>query len=127
MKTLLFGLLTLAAAGFAHEREVSLSEVGEAFHLFNEASSFVVKVKPGDTLPLNFAMSGDVLRLENAPQNTAVKALQPMYVKIEPNFLFSTDKKEWKSFESFFTGQLNASVGSNGESSGEISLTLKKR
>lgn len=123
MKTLFLSLLTFTAIGFAQEKEISLSEIGEAFQTMSEATSFVVKINPGDTLPLNFQLSGGVLGFENPPQNGAIKALQPMYVKIEPNFLFSTDKKEWKGFESFFTGQLKAAVGANGE----ISLNLQRR
>ncbi|QVL56738.1 MAG: hypothetical protein KFB93_04965 [Simkaniaceae bacterium] len=127
MKTLILSLLTLSAASFATEKEVSLNEIGHALSQLNDATSFIVKVAPGDELPLNFRMSGDVLGLENPPENGKIKALQPLYVKVEPSFLFSTDKKEWKSFESFFTGQLGVSVGSNELSTGEIYLDLQKR
>lgn len=123
MKTLLFGLITFATVGFSHEKEIPLSDVGAAFQAMSDATSFVVKVNPGDTLPLNFHLSGDILGFENPPQGGAIKALQPLYVKIEPNFLFSTDKNEWKTFESFFTGQLGAAIGENGE----VSLNLQRR
>ncbi len=123
MKYLILSLLALTATSFAVERELSLSEIGEVFGEMNEATSFVIKVNPGDTLPLNFRMSGDVFGLESPPENGRIKALQPLYVKVEPSFLFSTDKEEWKPFESFFTGRLGASVGS----SGEIALDLQKR
>lgn len=127
MKTLLMSLLTFAAVGFSHEKEIPLSEIGSALQSLNETSSFVVKINPGDVLPLDFHMSGNVLGLENPPQNGAIKALQPLYLKVEPNFLFSADKKEWKSFESFFTGQLGVTVGSHGNPNGEISFRLDKR
>jgi|GEM_PF-5366121 hypothetical protein len=127
MKTLFLSLLTFAAIGFAQEKEVPLSDIGEAFQRMNEATSFVVKINPGDVLPLNFHISGGVLKLENPPENGVIKALQPLYVKIEPNFLFSTDKKEWKSFESFFTGEFGVAVGSHGNPNGEISFRLEKR
>ncbi|MCP5504332.1 MAG: hypothetical protein H7A41_04175 [Chlamydiales bacterium] len=127
MKTLILSLIALTATSFANEKEVSLQEIGHAFSELSEATSFIVKVSPGDELPLNFRMSGDVLSLENPPENGKIKALQPLYVKVEPSFYFSTDKKEWKSFESFFTGQLGVSLGSNQSASGEIYLDLQKR
>jgi len=127
MKGLILSLLALTATTFANEKEISLQEVGQAFSELTDATSFIVKVSPGDELPLNFRMSGDVLSFENPPENGKIKALQPLYVKVEPNFYFSKDKKEWKSFESFFTGQLGVSLGSNQSASGEIYLDLQKR
>lgn len=127
MKALILSLLILSTVSFAAEKEVSLSEIGRVFSELSNATSFIVKVNPGDELPLSFRMSGDVLGLENLPENGTIKALQPLYIKVEPSFLFSTDKKEWKPFESFFTGQLGVSIGSNQLTSGEIYLDLQKR
>ena len=127
MKGLILSLIALTATTFANEKEVSLQEIGQAFSELTNATSFIVKVYPGDKLPLNFRMSGDVLSLENPPENGKIKALQPLYVKVDPNFYFSTDKKEWKSFESFFTGQLGVYLGSNQSTTGEIYLDLQKR
>ena len=127
MKILILSLLALSTAAFATEKEVSLREIGPAFSELTQATSFIIKIDPGDELPLSFRMSGDVLGLENPPENGKIKALQPLYVKVEPSFSFSTDKKEWKSFDSFFTGQLGVSIGSNESSSAEIYLDLKKR
>ncbi|WP_316356269.1 hypothetical protein [Candidatus Neptunichlamydia sp. REUL1] len=56
-----------------------------------------------------------------------LNAKEPLYIKIEPSFLFSQDKQEWKSFESYFTGMLGVSVGSEALPSGEIFLDLNKR
>lgn len=127
MKTLFLSLLTFAAVGFSQEKEIQLSEIGEAFNTMNEATSFVVKINPGDVLPLGFRVSGDVLGLENPPENGVIKALQPLYVKVVPTFLFSKDKKDWKNFESFFTGELGVSVGANGSPNGEVYFRIERR
>ena len=128
MKRLIFCLLlAIAAVGFAEGKEISIHEIGHAFSELENISGFTVKIMPGDELPLSFQMSGDVLSLETPPENGKIKALQPLYVKVEPSFYFSTDKREWKPFESFFTGQLGVSIASNQDASGEISLDLKKK
>ena len=127
MKKLALALLALSTTLFAHEKEISLSEIHEALAPINEMSSLVIKVNPGDVLPIHFRMSGDVLQLDHTPENGTIKAKEPLYIKIEPSFLFSQDKQEWKSFESYFTGMLGVSVGQEALPSGEIFLDLNKR
>ncbi|MCB1111023.1 MAG: hypothetical protein KDK64_08570 [Chlamydiia bacterium] len=127
MKKLIFALLATATTVMAHEKEISFSELHEFLPTVNEITSVVIKVNPGDELPLQFSLSGDLLKLEHTPENGTLKALEPLYIKLEPSFLFSQDKKDWKSFESFFTGMLGVSVGKEASTTGEIFLELKKR
>ena len=127
MKKLTLTLLALTTTIFAHEKEIALSEIHEALAPMNDMSSLIIKVNPGDVLPIHFQMSGNVLQLEHTPENGTIKAREPLYIKIEPFFLFSQDKKEWKSFESYFTGILGVSVGSKSLPSGEIFLDLNRR
>lgn len=127
MKYLTLSLIALATSCFAHEKELSLRDIGDALSSVNELSSIIVKINPGDELPFQFRLSGDVLQLENAPEHGRIKAIQPLYIKVEPQFLFSQNKKDWKSFESFFTGELGVSAGTKDNLSGEIHLDLHKR
>ena len=92
-------------------------------------SEIVLKIDVGDEIPLEFCLGGDMISLKNKVENGLITALKPLYIKVEPNFLFSKDKKDWHSFETFFTGNLSVSLSSE-ESlnpSGKISFELNKR
>lgn len=127
MKKLLLTLLAVGTTAFAHDKELNLSEIHEVLSDMEQISSVIIKINPGDELPLRFSLSGDVLKLEHTPENGTLKAIEPLYIKVEPSFLFSQDKKEWKSFESYFTGMLGVSVGKEASPTGEIFLNLQKR
>lgn len=127
MKALLLGLTAITACCFAQDKEVSLNELGDILPAVQEYSSLVLRVNPGDTLPIHFDVGGTVLALEGAESGGRIVAKEPLYIKIEPSFLFSQDKKEWKPFETFFTGMVGASLTSTGETAGALSLQLNKR
>ncbi|MCB1107052.1 MAG: hypothetical protein KDK76_03035 [Chlamydiia bacterium] len=127
MKKFALTLITLSTSLFAQEKELSLSELSEIGSTLSDITSLVIKINPGDTLPINFHLSGDVFEIENGGESKMVRAKEPLYIKLEPQFLFSTDKKEWKPFESYFTGTASVSIGKDGTSEGGISLDLNKR
>ncbi len=115
MKHFILGFLALTACCFASEKEISLAEAGESYFPLFGAFDHVVKINPGDEVPFTCKVEGDVLALEDFPETGKVKARMPLYMKIQPIFLFSTDKENWESFEGFFTGRVGVSLGANGE------------
>ena len=127
MKQLAILFLSLSALTFAQEKEVPLSEVHEILDPLNDATSFIIKVEKGDELPIHFRMSGDVLDLGMSSVDGTIKAKEPLYIKIEPSFLFSEDKESWKPFETYFTGELGASLSGEIAPLGEFFLRLNKR
>ena len=126
-KVLLTSILGIALPLISMAQEVSLQEIGP---LLSEISEIVLKIEAGDELPLEFNIGGDIISLKSNPENGVITALQPLYIKVEPNFLFSMDNKKWHSFETLFTGNLSVSVPSSDENlnpSGKISFEVYER
>ena len=127
MKKFIPLFLLLSSLAFTHEKEVSLSEVQDILNPINDATSFIIKINKGDELPIHFKMSGDAFDFGVSSLNASLKAKEVLYIKIEPSFLFSDDKKNWKSLESYFTGELGAKICGENAPEGEFSLNLNRR
>jgi hypothetical protein len=72
----------------------------------------ILECSEGTTLPLNILLSGQYLELESTelPPYT-LKIVKTCYLKfIEEDVVFSSDLKEWKNFQQFFTGTIGLSL-----------------
>lgn len=83
----------------------------------------ILRVEEGDELPVQFDLSGDVIRFKSIPENGEIVALRPFYVMVNKDqLLFSLDKGKWLPPGAFFTGTLSSAVGTSIEPFGIISL-----
>lgn len=73
---------------------------------------FFRQFKAGETLPVLFKATGDLVELESEPQT--LKFIQDIFVKATKTELsFSLDQANWKPFEGIFNGNYELKVMQN--------------
>lgn len=130
MKGLILACTALCASAFAdtlpeYTLDTLEPSVMESFQ--DGTLQGILKINVGDTIPLSFEVGGSVLALSEQTEPLYLKAKAPFYVKCDNGtFTFSHDQQEWKPFEEFFGGVLQADFGVNDETGpfGKVSLTL---
>ena len=70
---------------------------------------FFREFKAGETLPISFKASGNLIALDTTPQKLTI--LQDIFVKMtKQEVSFSLDQKEWKPFQDIFRGSVTTKV-----------------
>lgn len=126
-------LLTFGSLVYGEERVYSLFdslEEADCEALFGESGgSVVVYLEEGTRLSIKMDAKGDFFSIENLEEGATLTVHKPFYMKMasipedsmtEENlqpfyFEFSHDQVEWKSFQEFFGGSVNASFDPNAE------------
>lgn len=95
-----------------------------------KAPGTVVELPQGITLPMYIMVKGDFFsssQVEAPPYQVTIE--KTVFIKIEKgNFLFSSDLKEWKPMETFFTGSFGVSLNIiNGTQQVSLFGELKER
>ena len=98
------------------QMERSITEISEQDHqrfMNGKLHDMILRIDEGYSFNLNFFLCGDVFSMrgdEDAKYRVDTK--RSFYMKAPANntFVFSLDKKTWKSFGEFFRGGLNASL-----------------
>lgn len=113
MKTLFQSLvfIALAATASAEYRVIPISDFDGVENLFETQT--VLECTAGTILPFGLSLQGEFLSLEEGAIST-IKVLKTCYIKfLEDTMLFSADLQEWKSFEDFFTGNIQLVINSD--------------
>lgn len=99
------------------------------FDSIPEGMEIVKKFRTGEELPFNVKITGEVFNFNTTDQ--VMKIAQTIFVKVNPEgpAFKLKDEDNWKNFEEFFTGRLDAGLGAHDESSlqGNISLDMNIR
>ncbi len=70
---------------------------------------FFREFKAGETLPITFKATGDLIALDSTPQKLTI--LQDIFVKMtKKDVSFSLDQKQWKPFQDIFRGSVTTKV-----------------
>lgn len=84
---------------------------------------FFREFKAGDTLPVTFKASGNLIKLESSEQTLTF--LQDIFVKAtKKEISFSLDQVNWKPFEKLITGSIDAKVEQSDDSEPKASIHL---
>jgi len=72
-------------------------------------TGFVLRIDPGQKIPLRFVLDGSVFSFEGDGNIGTLTAKQTTYIKFvfgqDEDLLFSLDGVNWKEFEEIFTGK----------------------
>jgi hypothetical protein len=91
---------------------ITLAELAQAIETgmpLEHLRNIIIECPQGAELPLKMTIRGDVMSLE--PNLVTLKLLKTCYIKSGTgSLLFSSDRKDWKTFSNYFIGKGAASL-----------------
>jgi len=85
--------------------------------------TFFREFKKGETLPITFTATGDLVQLASTQQT--ITFMQDVFIKAtKKEILFSLDQKNWKPFQEIITGSINAKVEQSNDTAPQALIHL---